>query len=102
MIRNLGKLVLALCLLTVGGGIVANAQIDSDSRIEGNVPFTFVVGHTTLPAGKYEIRGLDDDTEGVLELRSVDGRTKVIFETEGAQTRDGQPSSKTEFIFDKV
>lgn len=102
MIRNLGKLFLALCLLTVGGGIVANAQIDSDSKIQGNVPFKFVVDRTTLPAGKYEIKGLDDSTPGVLELTSLDGRTRVVFETDAAQTRDGEPSSKTELVFDKV
>ena len=102
MIRNLGKLFLALCLLTVGGGIVANAQIDSDSRIQASVPFAFVVGNTTLPAGKYEIKGIDDNTPGVLELRSSNGRRAVIFETEAARTPNDDPASKTELVFDKV
>jgi hypothetical protein len=48
MIRNLGKLFLALCLLTVGGGIVANAQIDTDATIQANVPFAFVIGDKML------------------------------------------------------
>jgi hypothetical protein len=100
MIRNLSKLFLTLCLLTVGGGIVANAQIDSDSIIEANVPFSFVVGKTTLPAGKYEIKGIDA-TPGVLELRA-NGRKTINFETEAAQTRDGEPATKTELVFDKV
>lgn len=102
MIRNLSRLFLALCLLTVGGGIVANAQIDTDSRIQVNVPFAFVVSHTTLPEGKYEIRGLDDNTPDVLELSSIDGRTRVVFETEAARTRNDEPASKTELVFDKV
>ncbi|SRR6266540_6017394 len=101
MIRNLSKLFLALCLLTVGGGIVANAQIDSDSIIEANVPFSFVVGKTTLPAGKYEIKGFDDNTPAVLELRAK-GRKTINFETEAAQMRDGEPATKTELVFDKV
>jgi hypothetical protein len=102
MIRNLSKLFLALCLLTVGGGIVANAQIDSDSRIEANVPFAFVVGKTTLPAGKYEIKGIDDNTPGVLELRSANGRKTIVFETDAARTRDDEPATKTELVFDKI
>jgi len=102
MIRNLGKLFLALCLLTVGGGVVANAQIDSDSRIEANVPFAFVVGKTTLPAGKYEIKGIDDNTPGVLELRSANGRKPIVFETDAARTRDDEPATKTELVFDKI
>ena len=101
MIRNLGKLVLALCLLTVGGGVVANAQIDSDSRIEANVPFAFVVGKATLPAGKYEIKGIDDNTPGVLELRSANRKT-IVFETDAARTRDDEPATKTELVFDKI
>jgi hypothetical protein len=101
MIRNLGKLFLTLCLLTVGGGVVANAQIDSDMRIQANVPFAFAVGDTTLPAGNYEIKRVDDNAPNVLELRSADGRTSVIFETENAQTRDDQAASKTELVFNK-
>jgi len=101
MIRNLGKLVLTLCLLTVGGGVVANAQIDSDMRIQANVPFAFAVANTTLPAGNYEIKRVDDNAPNVLELRSADGRTSVIFETENAQTRDDQAANKTELVFDK-
>ena len=102
MMRNLGKVVLTLCLLTVGGGIVANAQIDSLTRIQANVPFAFAVGNTMLPAGKYQIRRLDDNAPNVLELTSANGRTRVIFDSEDAEMRAEQPASKTELVFDKV
>ena len=102
MIRNLSKLFLGLCLLTAGGGIVAHAQIDTDSRIEADVPFAFVVGNKTLPAGKYEIKGLDDNTPGVLQIRSANGRKAIVFETDAAQTKDGDPAIKTELVFDKI
>ena len=102
MIRNLGKLFLTLCLLTVGGGVVANAQIDTLSRIQSNVPFAFAVGDTTLPAGKYEIWRFDDNIPNLLQIRSANGRTTVLFETEDAQDRGGQPAIKTELVFDKV
>jgi len=103
MMRNIGKVFLTLCLLTVGTGVVANAQIETDARIEANIPFAFAVSNTTLPAGKYEIRTVDENIPSILELRSADGRTKVIFETEDAQTPGGdQRASKTELTFDKV
>ena len=101
MIRNLGKLFLALCLLTVGGGVVANAQIGSGVTIRGDVPFTFMVGDTTLPAGKYEIRAMDQ-MPGVLELRSVNGHTAVFFDAENVDAKVNQTSTKTELVFDKV
>ena len=102
MIRNLGKLFLALCLLTVGGGVVANAQIDTGVTIQANVPFTFVVGDTTLPAGKYDIKVMDGDSANVLELRSVHGHTSVVFDTESAETRGDRIVSKGELAFDKI
>jgi hypothetical protein len=102
MFNNLGKLFLTLCLLTVAGGVVANAHVDSDSRIQANIPFVFTVGDTTLPAGKYEIRTLDDASSDVLILRSADGDTSVIFVTENTRRRDNQPAAKTELVFNKV
>jgi hypothetical protein len=102
MIRNLGKLFLTLCLLLVGGGVVANAQIDSVPQIFVNVPFAFAVGDTKLPAGTYEITTSDGYSPNILEMRSTNSRTSVIFDTEAAQTRDDQIANKTELIFDKV
>src|ERR1700752_241450 len=102
MTKNLGKLFLALCLLTVGGGVVANAQVDTVPQIEVNVPFAFVVGDTTLPAGKYEIRTIDDTADDVLEIRGAKNRTSVVFDTSDTLTRGQQIESKTELVFDKV
>jgi len=101
MMKNLGKLFLTLCLLAVGGG-VANAQIDSVPQIEANVPFAFTVGDTRLPAGKYNIKALDENTPSVLEISSVDGRTSVAFDTENATTRSDRSAKTTELVFDKV
>jgi len=102
MMRNLGKLLLTLCLLMVGGGVVATAQVDTISQIQANVPFAFAVGDTKLPAGKYEIKTLDDNSSNVLELRSADGHTSVVFDTQDALTRGEQIPSKTELVFNKV
>jgi hypothetical protein len=102
MMKNLGKLFLTLSLLVVGGGVVANAQIDSVPQIEANVPFAFTVGDTRLPAGNYYIRTLDDNAPSLLEISSVDGRTSVAFDTENATTRNDRAAKTTELVFDKV
>jgi hypothetical protein len=100
MMRNLGKLLLTLCLLTVGGGVVTNAQIESLARVQVNVPFAFSVGNTKLPAGKYQISTLDDSNK-ILELRSDNGRTSVLFDTQDVEARGDQIPSKTEVVFDR-
>ena len=102
MVRNLGKLLLALCLLTVGGGIVANAQISSGVTIQASIPFAFVVGDTTLPAGKYDIRVVDGDTLNVLELQSVKGGISVMVDTVDAQTNRDQILNRGDLVFDKI
>jgi hypothetical protein len=102
MVRNLGKLLLALCLLTVGGGIIANAQISSGVTIQASVPFAFVVGDTTLPAGKYDVRVVDGDTLNVLELQSVKGGISVMVDTVDAQTNRDQILNRGDLVFDKI
>lgn len=102
MVRNSGKLLLAFCLLVVGGGIVANAQVNTVPELEINVPFAFAVGDTRLPAGKYEITTPEDVSPNVLEIRSLDRRMAVIFDTEAAETRGEQIENKTQIIFDKI
>jgi hypothetical protein len=102
MIKNLGKMCLTLCLLMVFGGVVANAQMDSVPQVEVNITFPFMVGDTKLPAGKYVIKTSDDNSPNVLELRSADTKTSVIFDTENAQARGDKTANKTELVFDKV
>ena len=51
------------------------------------------------------IKALDeeDDSSKVLEIRSENGHTSVLFNTQDAQTkREDRVQSKTELVFDKV
>ena len=102
MIMNPVKKFLMLSVFVLGGVVVANAQMDAVSRIQANVPFDFTVSDTRLPAGKYEIRRLDDEVSNALEIRSANGRTAVAFTVDDAQRPDDQIANKTELIFDKV
>ena len=102
MIRNSVKLLLTLCILIVGGGVVANAQIDADTHVKADVPFAFVVGHSTLPAGTYEIRRLDDVNPKVLEIRNMNEHINIVFQTVDAQTPNDEPMNTTELVFDRL
>ena len=102
MVKSVGKLFLVLCLLTVGGGIVANAQVGTVPEIDVNIPFEFEVGDTSLPPGKYQIKAIDDNGTNVLEIRSANKRTSVVFDTSDAQRGSDRIENKTELVFNKV
>ncbi len=98
MIRRFSKMFLMLCLLVGMGASAAWAQTDTETTVEANVPYTFVVGNTTLPAGKYIIRMPDSSEPNVLEIRAANGHTAVAFETEDTN----QTPNKGELVFHKI
>jgi hypothetical protein len=89
---------LMLCLLAGMGASTAWAQIDTDTTVEANIPYTFVVGSTTLPAGKYIVRMPDSSEPNVLEIRAANGHTAVAFETSDAN----QTPNKDGLVFNKI
>lgn len=97
------KLFLSLCLVAgLGITLTANAQIRSDATIRANIPYAFAVNNTTLPAGTYLIRVSDpygSDTS-VLEIRSANGKTAVLFNTDPITGPRLAP--QTELVFDKI
>ena len=99
--KTVSKLLLSLCLLMgFGAAMVAHAQIDSDATIEANIPYAFVVKDTQLPAGKYTIKVADETNPSMLEIRSANGHTAVLFETENTLVK--RTMHKSELVFDKV
>src|SRR3954454_3711811 len=82
--KIVAKLFLSLCLVAGLGATLTNAQIRSDATIRANIPYSFVVNNTTLPAGTYVITVLDSYASdlSVLEIRSGNGKTAVLFETD--------------------
>jgi hypothetical protein len=100
--KTLTKLFLSLCLVVgLGATLAANAQIDSGVTIRANIPHAFVVNNTTLPAGAYDIRVADDYTElNVLEIRSVNRKMSVLFDTESTEAKRIMKTS--ELAFDKI
>src|SRR5258705_9352738 len=75
-----GKLlnaILALSILTVVAGATASAQLPG-TRTSAQIPFDFMVGEQTLPAGMYEVRRLSDDPY-LLYIQNVDDRRDVAI-----------------------
>src|SRR5829696_2011427 len=96
------KLFLSLCLVAGLGATLTNGQIRSNATIRANIPYSFVVNNTTLPAGTYVITVLDPYASdlSVLEIRSANSKTAVLFETDPVTVPGLAP--QTELVFDKI
>jgi hypothetical protein len=96
------KLFLAVCLVSLGATLTANAQIRSNAKLRANIPYSFVVNNTTLPAGTYVITVVDlyGSDLTVLEMRSANDKTAVLFDTQPVTVPGLAP--QTALVFDKI
>jgi hypothetical protein len=63
------------------------AQAQSANQLKANIPFSFVIGNQTLPAGEYTVRYVNQNSgKSALLFKSVDGRTSRIVNMNAAQT----------------
>jgi hypothetical protein len=69
------RILVALTFL-LGLGVGANAETHAEINV--TLPFEFVVGKTTLPAGKYIVRRISDQPFDVLMITSYDKGTSVF------------------------
>ncbi len=76
--------------------VVANAQ---GVTVQANIPFAFVVGDQSLPAGEYNIKPASGDS-AALTIRSTDGKRVILTITQACAARD--PWDKTELVFHHV
>ena len=64
-----------------------------------NIPFSFVVGQNTLPAGEYTFAPNRKDSHIVWLVRGQDGQTKALFTT--MPVRASETQEKAKLIFHK-
>jgi hypothetical protein len=79
--------ILAAIMFLLGLGVAANAE--TQPVIDVNMPFAFVAGKTTLPAGAYVVKRTSDQPFDVLMITSRDHGTSVLVspvEMEDAST----------------
>jgi hypothetical protein len=100
--RVISKLFLSLCLVVgLGATLTSNAQIESDATIRANIPYSFVVNNTMLPAGTYVITVPDTSSDlNVLEIRSANRKMAVLFDTEPVNIN--RMARNSELVFDQI
>ena len=91
---------LILALLIAAGGICTKAQGLAQGTIEADVPFAFIVGKKTFPAGKYTFKRADDTNPEVLEISDGSGRRTIFFKAGTAQANEYP--RQTNLVFDKI
>jgi hypothetical protein len=91
----IGKFALiTLALLTVGV-TAGSAQITT--QLDFQIPQSFVVGNTTLPAGTYVIKPVPGTDQAVIEIASTAGKPAVMVEVELVQPDAAHTGSQLVF-----
>lgn len=75
-VKSLKKLTLVVGLALAATVVSANGQTTSQLA-KADIPFDFIVGDKTLPSGRYTVRAVTSDGQGV-RISSLDGRSSVI------------------------
>lgn len=75
-------LLIATTVLVSLVGITANAQSRSHQQLRVNVPFTFSVGNTSLPAGEYTVSVVNPTSDhSVLQFANGEGNAITMIST---------------------
>ena len=84
-------------LLSVVGLLLVAACANAQSvNVKANVPFDFMVGKSTLPAGEYSIRSTSTGASSVLAIRG--GKTnEMLASANQAQALNPSPNSRLVF-----
>jgi hypothetical protein len=82
-------------LLLVVTAISVHAQ--SERNKVTNIPFNFIVGQKTLPAGEYTVEPNRRDSHNVWLVQSRDGHVSALFTTMSVRTSEAQDKAKLVF-----
>jgi hypothetical protein len=85
-----------LLVLLVGGMVYAQAE----PRIIANVPFAFIAGNRTLPAGEYTIDRPSSNEPDLLLIRSADRHVAFFLNAENVEGK--KTPNKTELVFNEI
>jgi len=76
--------------------IVAAQVVRADEPMLVNIPFAFVAGNVTLPAGEYRVQKLDGSSAVVL-ISCADASASAMVLSNAAQAKETQTQSKLIF-----
>ena len=90
---------LAAAMLVGALATSVQAQSGSSQRIVASIPFSFSVGKTILPAGKYTITVVNPSSDhSILQIRSSNGRSSAMTTTTGVT---GIVSENSKLVFER-
>ncbi len=87
---------LVMTTLFVLSFLVAAQVVQADEPMLVNIPFAFVAGNVTLPAGEYRVQKLDRNLAVVL-IRCSDANASAMVLSNAAQAKEIQTQSKLVF-----
>ncbi len=96
--KKLG-LVLSMSSLLVMLAAVPALGFGSSHKFQTDIPFDFMVGDKTFPAGMYTFTQ-PPPTRGVLRIRSLDGHESVFVITQSVQ-ESLTPPDETKLVFNR-
>jgi hypothetical protein len=86
----------SLALLTVSSLFLAHGALAQEPVLKANIPFSFAVGNTWMPAGDYTISSPD---HLVIKLKSV--KTGSVAEVVASPSLRESTPGTSELVFDK-
>jgi hypothetical protein len=93
--RAYTSLIIVGLFITLAG---ATALAQYQSSIIVNIPFSFIVGNQTMPAGRYTLEPASQSgTRSLLLIRSRDGRNAAYVFTSDVQAKANQEESRLIF-----
>ncbi len=95
--KKLGLVLSMSSLLVMLAVVPASGAGRRDHKIQADIPFDFMVGETTLPAGTYTVSTSAPD---VVLIRSLDGHESVLVITQSVQ-ESLTPSDETKLVFNR-
>ena len=92
---------ITFAIVILAGALATSVQAQSGSsqRIIANIPFSFSVGKTSLPAGRYTVTVLNPTSDRrILQIRSTNGRSSAMTVTTGVI---GDVSENSKLVFER-
>ncbi len=93
--KKLGLVLSMSSLLVMLAVVPASGAGRRDHKIQADIPFDFMVGDETFPAGTYTVSTSAPD---VLQIRSLDGHESVLVITRSVQ-ESLTPPDETKLVF---
>lgn len=81
------------------GLLVAASAAQAQTNVKADIPFDFVVGEHSLPAGEYTLVAQSPENQAVY-IRSDNGKAAMVTLTQGCSS--ASPSDKTKLVFHRV